>query len=75
MALRGYSSERGKGGLIGRLLDLVDDLEAAVGDWPSPDDDETSGPLVGYSDEDEDEPGYLAVLREGLASLGGFEEG
>ena len=33
VALRGYSTEGGRGGLIGRLWELVDDVEAALAAW------------------------------------------
>ena len=62
VALRGYSTEGGRGGLIGRLSELVEDVEAALAAGSRM----TDG--VDLADDgagaDDEEPGYLVVLRE-----------
>lgn len=69
VTVRGFSSDGGRGGLIGKLSELAGDLQAAL----SVDDPEGMGeiaspspdPLISDDVEDGAEPEYLRILREG----------
>jgi hypothetical protein len=67
--VRGFSADGGRGGLIGKLNELVEDLQVALSDYDPETTDETLGPslnrLLRDGLEDDVEPEYLRILREG----------
>lgn len=66
--VRGFSSDGGRGGLIGKLSELVGDLQLALSAYDPEGKGQTATPshdrLISDDVEDDAEPQYLQILRE-----------